>query len=175
MKRIDFYLDFVSPYAYLAFEQLPKALEGLSYQVAYRPVLLAGLLWQQGQRDPAPARGKRAWAARHTAWLAQTHGIPFQMPAKHPFNPLPLLRLALACASQGSPNRFQCEAIFRHVWQEGAAADDLDRIAPLAAQLKPPRDPDSEEIKAQLRTATEQAIQAGVFGVPTMVVDGELF
>ena len=44
MKRITFYLDVVSPYAWLAFERLPEVLEGLSYSVEYRPVLLGALL-----------------------------------------------------------------------------------------------------------------------------------
>ena len=44
MKHVDFYLDFISPYAYLAFEHLPQALEGLSYSVAYKPILLGALL-----------------------------------------------------------------------------------------------------------------------------------
>ena len=44
MKHITFYLDFVSPYAWLAYERLPDALEGLSYSVAYRPILLGALL-----------------------------------------------------------------------------------------------------------------------------------
>ena len=53
MKHIDFYLDFISPYAYLAFEQLPQALQGLSYSVSYQPVLLGALLQRHGQRGPA--------------------------------------------------------------------------------------------------------------------------
>ena len=44
MKHITFYLDFVSPYAWLALEQMPKALQGLSYHMEYRPVLLCALL-----------------------------------------------------------------------------------------------------------------------------------
>ncbi len=48
MKHIDFYLDFISPYAHLAFEQLPRALQGLSYEVTYRPILFAALLKHHG-------------------------------------------------------------------------------------------------------------------------------
>ena len=44
MKALTFYFDVVSPYAYLAFERLPQALEGLSHTVDYRPVLFAGFL-----------------------------------------------------------------------------------------------------------------------------------
>ena len=111
MKRITFWLDFISPFAYLAFERLPQALQGCSYAVDYRPLLCAGLLQQHGQKGPAEIEPKRAWTFRHVHWLAHRHGVPMDTPLQHPFNPLPLLRLALACG----PNRRVCEAIFRHV------------------------------------------------------------
>lgn len=175
MKRIDFYLDFISPYAYLAFEQLPQALEGLSYDVVYRPILFAGLLKHHGQLGPAEIPGKREWTYRQVAWLASAQGTAFRMPAAHPFNPLPLLRLAMACADQGTPNRYQCETIFRHVWCSGDAADDAARLAELTAQLAPERDPAGDEVKQALKAATEAAITAGLFGVPSMLVDDKLF
>lgn len=175
MKRIDFYLDFISPYAYLAFERLPQALAGLSYEVVYRPVLFAGLLKHHGQLGPAEIAGKREWTYRQVAWLAQAQGTEFRMPAAHPFNPLGLLRLALACSNDGTPNRYQCETIFRHVWCSGAAADDVLRLAELKAQLGPARDPAGDEVKQELKAATEAAIAAGLFGVPSMVVDDKLF
>lgn len=53
MKHITFYLDFVSPYAWLAYERLPDALEGLSYSVSYKPVLLGALLQQHANPGPA--------------------------------------------------------------------------------------------------------------------------
>ena len=96
MKHITFYLDFISPYAYLAFEKLPQALEGLSYSVDYKPVLLAGLLKHHGQLGPAEIAGKREWTFRQVQWLAKAHGIALTIPQAHPFNPLALLRLALA-------------------------------------------------------------------------------
>ena len=113
MKAITFWFDPVSPFAYLAFEQLPQALEGCSYAVEYRPVLFAGLLAHWGQKGPAEVEPKRAWTFRHVAWLAHQHGIALEVPAVHPFNPLPLLRLALACG----PNRRIVEALMRHVWR----------------------------------------------------------
>ena len=131
MKHITFHLDFVSPYAYLAFERLPQALEGLSYSVDYRPVLFAGFLKAHGQLGPAEIPGKREWTYRQVLWLGRTHGIPIQMPASHPFNPLALLRLALACGQGGSINRHVAETVFRHVWRGGADAGDPQRLASL--------------------------------------------
>ena len=96
MKQISFWFDPVSPFAWLAFERLPQVLEGVSYSVRYRPVLFAGMLKAWGQKGPAEIEPKRAWTFRHVHWLAHQWGIPLDTPAVHPFNPLPLLRLALA-------------------------------------------------------------------------------
>ena len=175
MKRIDCWFDFISPYAYLAFEQLPRALEGLSYEVVYRPILFAGLLKHHGQLGPAEIAPKRDWTYRQVLWLARTQGIALDLPAAHPFNPLGLLRLAWACARQGTPNRYVCEAIFHHVWRGGAAAHDADRLRAPTEQLGPARDPAGDAVKQDLRAATDAAIAAGVFGVPSFVVDGRVF
>ena len=175
MKHITFYLDFISPYAWLAFEKLPGALLDLSYRVTYKPVLLAGLLRHHGQLGPAEIASKRDWTYRHVLWLAQREGVELQMPATHPFNPLGPLRLALACGASGEPNRYQCEQIFRHVWCCGADASDALRLQALAEALRCARDPASAEVKAQLKAHTDEAIAAGVFGVPAYEVDGRLF
>lgn len=171
MKAITFWFDPVSPFAYLAFERLPQALEGCSYAVDYRPVLFAGLLAHWGQKGPAEVEPKRAWTFRHVAWLAHQHGITLDTPATHPFNPLPLLRLALACG----PNRRVVETLMRHVWVGGADAADPARLAALAHSLAPASDPASVEVKDQLRAATAEAITRGVFGVPSFELDGRLF
>jgi 2-hydroxychromene-2-carboxylate isomerase len=178
MKQIKFYFDPVSPYAYLAFERLPEALQGLSYEVEYRPILFAAILHAVGQKGPAEIESKRQWTFRQVAWQADQLGIPLQTPAQHPFNPLPLLRLAWAMGAKPgqTPNRLAVEQIFRHVWRaEGASAVDPARLQALTIALAPPQSPTGEVIKEQLRTATEEALTLGVFGVPTIEVDGRLF
>ena len=175
MKHITFYLDFISPYAYLAFEKLPQALEGLSYSVDYRPVLFAGLLKHHGQLGPAEIAGKRDWTYRQVLWQAHSNGVEMKMPAAHPFNPLALLRLALACGNGGLANRHVCETIFRHVWRGGADAVDAQRLQSLAQSLAPKRNVASDEVKGELKANTELAINEGLFGVPTCVVDGKHF
>ena len=175
MKHITFYFDVISPYAYLAFEKLPEALKGLSYRVDYRPVLFAGFLKHHGQLGPAEIRPKREWTYRQVLWLAHAHGIPMQLPAAHPFNPLALLRLALACGEGGLVNRYVAETVFRHAWRGGADAADAQRLQALQQLLQPRRDPAGEEVKAELKDNTDAAIAAGLFGVPTAQVDGKLF
>jgi 2-hydroxychromene-2-carboxylate isomerase len=175
LKPIVFYLDFISPYAYLAFERLTDALRGLSYSLSFKPVLLASLLKHHGQLGPAEITPKRDWTYRQVMWLASQQGLPLDMPLAHPFNPLGLLRLATACDEAGTPNRYACETIFRHVWTGGADAADAARLGELTAQLSPVQDPGSERVKAQLMAHSKEAIALGIFGVPTLVVDGKVF
>lgn len=178
MHHLRFYLDFVSPYAWLAFARLPQVLEGLAVHVEYRPVLLGALLQQHGNPGPAGIAPKRDWTYRHACWQGHALGVPLQMPAQHPFKPLPLLRLALACSHDGSVNRFVADQIFRHVWAQGGDALDPARLAVLEQRLAGQRRLDaaaSEQAKQWLRTNTEQAAAAGVFGVPTVEAGGKLF
>lgn len=178
LRRITCYLDFISPYAYLAFELLPEALEGLSYKVSYRPVLFGAMLKHHGQLGPAEIDAKRDWTYRQVLWLGHSRGVPLQMPASHPFNPLALLRLALACSPEfdpAAPSRYVCETIFRHVWRGGLDATDAARLQALTEALTPRREVNGEEVRAQLKRNTEEAIAQGAFGVPAFVVDGRLF
>jgi 2-hydroxychromene-2-carboxylate isomerase len=175
MKHIDFYLDFISPYAYLAFEKLPEALMGISYRVTHKPVLFAGLLKHHGQLGPAEIAPKRDWTYRQVLWLARSEGIELQMPASHPFNPLALLRLAVACDARNEPNRYVCETIFRHVWQGGGEAVDPARLQALTGLLAPARPVDDPAVKDGLKAHTAAALALGLFGVPSFVVDGKVF
>ena len=176
MKAIDFWFDPISPYAYLAFERLPEALVGLSYRVDYRPIVFGALLKAFEHKGPAEIEPKRAWTFRQTHWIAHKAGIAMDTPARHPFNPIALSRLAWAAAATGTtPNRYVCETILRHVWRGGADAEDPARLAALREQLAPPDDPASDAVKQRLRSATDAALVRGLFGVPTLGIDDKLF
>lgn len=175
MKHLRFGFDVISPFAWLAFDQLPVELKGLSYSVDYTPVVFGAMLAHHGQLGPAEIAPKRDWTYRQVLWLARQHGTELQMPASHPFNSLHLQRLAVACGRDGLPNRYVVERLFRHVWCGGADAGDPQRLQALIKELAPPRAPDSDDVKAQLRAHTDAAIARGLFGVPTIEVDGRLF
>lgn len=177
MRTIRFYFDPISPYAALAFWRLPELFAGRSYAVDYLPILFAAALKQHQHKGPAEIAPKRAWTYRQISWLAHTQGVALQMPASHPFNPLPLLRLAWVCARPGgTPSRWVVEQVFAHVWQaDGAEAADPERLRRLAEHLAPQRQRDEEQAKLALREATDAALAAGLFGVPSFELDGRLF
>jgi len=182
MKRITFWFDPISPYAHLAFDALPQALEGVSHVVDYQPMLLAGALAHWGHKGPAEIEPKRQWTFRQVHWLAARQGLRLETPAQHPFNPLALLRLAVACTppGQAGPSRRVVQALFEHAWQGGGDANDPARLASLQAGLaaelqRSARDPASAEVKHALRATTDAAVALGVFGVPTLVCEGRLF
>ena len=165
--RIDWYFDFISPYSYLAFESLPAALAGIEPAplLRYRPVLFAGLLNHWGHLGPAEVPPKRRFTYEHCAWLADRHGIAMRAPRRHPFNPLPLLRAAIAAGS----GREAIGRLFGLVWRDGALPDE-PAFPTLLAELGISADAlDSAEVKTALRANGEAAIAAGVFGVPTAV------
>ncbi|MFC0676773.1 2-hydroxychromene-2-carboxylate isomerase [Lysobacter korlensis] len=169
---IDWYFDFLSPFAYLQWQRL-RSLPCAS-DITCRPVLLAALLQHHGQKGPAEIPEKRRFTYRHVQWKADRAGVPLRFPEAHPFNPLPTLRL---CA-YADANAAAIDALFNHVWRDGHRADDAQALAPVAAALgiddisAALSDPSA---KALLQANYERAIAQGVFGVPSLVVDGRLF
>ena len=171
-RHADWYFDYVSPYAYLQFEAFHRLPDDL--EVRIKPVLFAGLLGHWENKGPAEIPAKRRQTYRYCHWLAGKRGNPFRTPPRHPFNPLAVLRLTLALDSKPSAVR----AVFRHIWGEGRDGQDLGELRSLAASLGVDDlearigDP---TIKQRLRNNTQEAVGRGVFGVPTFVVDDEIF
>lgn len=168
----DWYFDFVSPFAYLQSERLASLAPRIT--IRYRPVLFAALLGAHGHKGPAEIPAKRAFTNRFCVWQAARLGIPLRFPPEHPFNPLPLLRLAIACECTPAA----VHRIFRFVWRDGRLPDLPIEWAELAGELGM-ADAGSRiaaaEVKDALRRNTDEALARGVFGVPTLAIAGELF
>jgi 2-hydroxychromene-2-carboxylate isomerase len=166
----DWYFDFVSPFSYLQCERLQPHAQS----IRPHPVLFAAILDANGQKGPAEIPAKRAFTYRFVVWQAKALGIPLRFPHAHPFNPLSLLRLAIAC-----DNRFDAiTRIFRFVWRDGRLPDLPIEWAELADQVAitdaASRIGDAG-VKDALRSETDKAIARGVFGVPMLAVGNELF
>ena len=167
LKQLDWYFDVISPFAYLAHTQLTALTPHA--QIRYVPVVFAGLLQHFGNVGPAEIAPKRQWTFEHCAWTAHTLGVPFNPPAAHPFNPIPLLRAIVAAGSTAAA----VAATFEYAWVLGGDVGDSAAIAAHVgvdmATLSAP------VVKAQLIANGQAAIAAGVFGVPSAVVDKSVF
>jgi len=165
------YFDFISPFAYLQWQELRRSSLPVAWQPV--PVLLVGLLQHWGQVGPAEIPPKRRFTYRMAHWQAQRAGIALRFPPTHPFNPLPALRLAIALGNRPDV----IDRIFRHIWLEGRACDTLGSLADLGNEFGVHLESTLADgaVKAALRANTQHAIDAGVFGVPTMRVGEELF
>ncbi len=166
---LDWYFDFISPFAYLQWARLGEL--PAPVELRLKPVLLAGILGHWGQLGPAEIAPKRRFTYQHATWLAARAGMPFTMPAGHPFNSLPLLRLAWSLG----PTTAVVERLFRFVWVEGHIPQQEEPWAALLAELTPGSHVETPTVKQQLRAVTEEAVGRGVFGVPTACLNGELF
>jgi len=167
---VVWYFDVISPYAYLHLKQFSRLPADL--QIDYRPVLFAGLLKHWGTKGPAELPAKRLHTYRQSVWLARELGVPFRMPPRHPFNPLKVLRLLIALGS----TRAALETAFDFIWGEGRDPDAewpaLCAALGVAADTPLINEP---LVKETLTRNTAEAVAAGVWGVPTFEVNGELF
>lgn len=171
---LDWYFDFVSPFSYFQSTRLERIEEHAA--VSARPILFAAVLTHWGTLGPAELPTKRIWTFEHCAWIAHRHQIPLCLPAQHPFNPLPLLRLALAHGEGGVVPVALVVRLFRFVWVEGHLPSEAPAWAALLAELNTaPEAIETPPVKQALRDNGQRAIDAGVFGVPTAVIDGHNF
>lgn len=175
-RSIRLYFDFISPYAYLAWTQLPAlaARQGCALEPA--PVLFAALLDAHGTKGPAEVPARRAYLLKDVVRKAHTLGVPIDAPFAHPFNPLLALRVASLPESREVRVRV-VDALYRAAWVERRDVTSAEVVTEVlrAADLDAGLVARVGEAKSSVRAQTEEAIALGVFGVPTMVVDGEMF
>lgn len=174
MIELDWYIDFLSPFPYLQAGRFSEFPDGVA--IRPRPILFAALLKHWGNKAPAEIPPKKQFLFRHALWLANRRGIPFRPPSRHPFNPLRPLRLAIALGADIEVT----EQILHFIWGEGRDTESEENWRDLAGRFGLQAKEASEaierpEVKAALKANTDRAIEAGVFGVPTIVAGNNLF
>jgi 2-hydroxychromene-2-carboxylate isomerase len=171
MREIDFWFDFLSPYAFLAWRRAPTFLSGA--RLRPRPVLLGALLGHFGQLGPAEIAPKRIFTIRDTLRRAADAGIPMTWPERHPFKPILAARVALA-ADCAFP---VIDALFDAAWIHGEDLEDPAVVVTALnrAGLDGTLVDRARSMSDRLRSETTAAIARGVFGVPMFDVGGELF
>lgn len=180
-KHVEFYFDLGSPATYLAYTQLPTICEHSGSQLIYRPMLLGGVFKATGNASPAQIPAKGRYMFLDLDRYAKRYGVPFKLNPHFPINTLLLMR-AVTGIQLRQPERFLdfIDCLFRAMWVDGRNLNDPATVA--AVLSKHGFDANQvlaltaeEEVKTALKDTTEHAIKRGVFGAPSMFVDGQLF
>lgn len=178
MKTLTFWFDYISPYAFLAWQQLPELARAHALKIAPVPVLLGGLLKAHDHKGPAEIPLKRNWVYTDALRSAAMAGVMMQFPPSHPFKPLPALRATLKVA-QAAPAKLDLVItdLFAAGWQAGHELGNFKTVAGVLANHGlsfSEEEINAPEIKAALHANTQAALAAGVFGVPSFGLDGQI-
>jgi len=178
-SKIHFYFDYISPYAYFAWRKLPSLAKKFNRQIEAHPVVFGKLLDKWGQLGPAEIPPKRTWLNQYCLRYAALNGFEYNPPKKHPFNPLAALRMSLKEVSGINQLRV-IDTIFEGGWCQGEDLGDLSTLISLLEKQSIDGENLSQkvsesDIKSLLINETNMAIENGVFGVPTIIVDDNLF
>lgn len=174
--QITFCFDVISPYAWVASKRIRAFAARHGTALVAKPVLLGAILAHHGSLGPAEIPAKRAYTWRDAHRCAAAEGLSLEGPAQHPFNPLLALRACTRAASGAAQWRV-IDALFDAGWAHGADLSDPEHLAQALQGVAPEalEQARTPAAKQALKDNTAQAIAAGVFGVPSFLLDGELF
>ena len=178
-KQIEFFFDVGSPASYLAWTQLPALAERHAATIVWKPMLLGGVFQATGNSSPATVPAKGNYSRRDFQRFARRYGVTLKHNPYFPINTLQLMRGATAYLGTEDFQRY-LTAVFNAMWveekdmgQPEIVAEVLSRAGfDVAAVMQRISDP---QVKEQLKSTTEDAIQRGVFGAPTLFVGEEMF
>jgi len=177
---LDFYFDFGSPTAYLAYKRLRQLKSQYEFSIEYKPVLLGGIFKATNNQSPVANPAKGAYMLTHDLpRFAQRYGVPLKFNPHFPINTLPLMRGAHAALQEDCFDVY-VEAMYNGMWQAElnlgdpaifktaleTAGLDADKLVALTQ---------NQHIKAALIASTEEAVGRGAFGAPTMFLGEEMF
>jgi 2-hydroxychromene-2-carboxylate isomerase len=177
MKEVTFYFDFLSPFSYLAWRNSQTRLK--DFKIHYKPVPLGPILNHWGLKGPGEITPKREFLLKQLLRHTKLAGVPFTTPKTHPFNSLYALRLALQSVA-GSDQEKVIKTLWEAGWVDRIDMGEPEEILTAFRQAKLPADELYEksftrEAKQDLKANLKEALEAGVFGVPSFVSGGELF
>ncbi len=180
-KTVDFYFDFGSPAAYLAYTQLPKLTADTDTTVAWKPMLLGGVFQATGNYSPitVPAKGK--YVFKDFARFAERYGVPLNMNPHFPINTITLMRAATGLQMRNDARFGEfVQAMFKAIWVDSKNMNDPATVGAVwqAAGFDPAAMLalcSGQSVKDQLKADTEAAVARGIFGAPTFFVGDKMF
>lgn len=182
-KTIELIFDFVSPNAYQIWGPLKDVAERCGAEITITPAFLGGMHKLTGNAPPfirdAEIKGKNEYAMLEMNRFIAKHGLTkFKMNPKFPFNSITILRMVQA---QEADKRISLiETLLPAIWENGLDVADPKAVGKVLqdggwdanALFESTQDP---AVKQALMDGTEQAVERGTFGIPTMYVDGEMY
>lgn len=182
MPRVAFWYEFASPYSYIAASRIERLAAARGLSVQWRPLLL-GPIFRRRPHDPSPFQNsgpvQDRYRRRDVERLCAREGLPLDWPGVYPRNGLRAARVALVAADEGWCPEFS-RAVYRANFVEDREISDPAVLAAILAALGRPPDAvlaraESPENKTRLAAQIDEAIEQGIFGAPSFLVDGELF
>lgn len=179
IKAVDFYYDYGSVNSYLAWTQLPAICARTGATLNYKPMLLGGVFKSTGNSSPMLVPAKAAYMEQDIARHAELYGVPCVMNPHFPVNTVGIMRGALWAAATDHLEPYN-KAMFEAVWVEQKNMADPEVIAEVLKKAGFDAEPifaatSQPEIKQGLIDATNEAVERGVFGAPTLFVGEEMF
>lgn len=180
MTELDFYFDFGSPTAFLANSRLRQLQQEYDFKIHYKPVLLGGIFKATGNSSPVMVAAKGEYMLKHDLpRYAQKYSVALKFNPHFPINTLQLMRAATGLLDKSNFDSF-INTIFKAIWIDGLNMGDemvlqkvlsdsnfnLHDIFKLAS---------TDSVKEILIANTDSAVKRGLFGVPTIFINGEMF
>jgi 2-hydroxychromene-2-carboxylate isomerase len=182
-KTLEFFYDCSSPWTYLAFSKIEEVARRHDAQLLWRPILVGGVfnavnpsVYETRQR---PVKPKARYAAKDLQDWARLYGLKIGQPSVFPVNSVKAMRGAFVAHEYGKISPYS-RCVFEQYWGEDRdiSKDEVLREIVVMVGLDPKEFFEkigSQEYKDKLKRNTDELIERGGFGSPTMFVDGEMF
>jgi 2-hydroxychromene-2-carboxylate isomerase len=184
MPRLEFFYDCGSPWTYLAFHKIEEIARANAAELVWRPILVGGVFnavnesVYESRAKPNPRKAK--YHAKDLQDWARLYGLAIRWPSVFPVNSVKAMRGAIAADERGAQVAWS-RACFEAYWgrdqdlAQDAVLEDVAKRAGLDAGWLAQRIA-APDVKERLRANTEELIQRGGFGSPTMFVnEGDMF
>jgi len=180
MNNIDFYFDFLSPYAYLANCRLPALADEYGYGITYRPIDLKAAKLAAGNTGPATAQmpPKLRYAMADLTRWAKKYGVPFAFAGVPPVSER--ANKGAFFALQRGQERAYVSTLWAATFGAGGDVNSDELLGSVARQMEWSPGEFLEFIQSDAAARLYQegntaAQERGVFGVPTMMVGDQMW
>tara|TARA_B100001142_G_scaffold304259_1_gene332208 strand:- start:546 stop:1163 length:618 start_codon:yes stop_codon:yes gene_type:complete len=181
MKKVEFFFDCSSPWTYLAFHKFQSIIKEVNVDIYWKPILVGGVFNKVNQDvynnrlNPNPLKFK--YSRKDLQDWANYYKISINWPKIFPLNAVNVMRAVIVSETFDKliPFSLLC---FENYWSKGIDISDLNILSELAESIDIDKEIFQEEIKKQntkdlLRSNTDELINRGGFGSPTIFINGD--